>query len=160
MRERENVNDLRRDTVNLWTGKPAIASSRAQMFVTIGVSDKPDYLRCKTWDGTTMGTEVIAVARPPLLQQTRFDGFLIDGYAYSYDGPNFRIKTRESDGKSEQQVIVPAYANETGSDVHQIIYAIRAPTGLVESDDVGPIDDAIIQWVDLNVDGRAWAKKA
>ena len=157
---RENLNDARRTHELLRVAKQPAGQGKVQAFITIDVSSKPDYLRCRTWDGTNQGATVIAVARPPLLQQSRFDGFLLDGFAYDYDGPNLRNKTRESDGKLETQVIVPAYRNETGSDLHQIIYAQRAWTGLVESDDVGPIDDATIVWVDLNVDGRAWAKRA
>lgn len=155
-----NINDRRRERIPIKQAKAPSAAAKLERFVTIDVNSRPDYLRCKRFDGEQAVGDIIAVARPPLLQQSRFDGFIVDGFSYDYDGPNFRIKNRLSDSKTEQQVIVPAYRNDVSSDNHQIIYAMRAETGLVESDDVGPIDDAHIIWMDVNLDARAWTAKA
>ena len=120
-----------------------------------------DYLRCNSWnynaDGVGVaGTVDILIARPWRERQSKFDGLSInfdtdgDVYtaSYSYLSPTRRVVTIS--GVVETQVVVPSY--KTGFD---IIYAMKSQevTG-VENED----DESAIMLVDINADGRAWAR--
>lgn len=175
----ENFNDKRRGVELAWLSKgrqrTGVQIQRFVVVATKGQSANPspageklngDVVICRTWNGIVEGTALVPVARPWELQQSVFDGFLLDGFAYDYDGPDFRIKTRESDGKEEQQVIVPSY--KALGDVRQIIYAARGVDGgsgayYDQGEFVGEIwipNLQLVPWIDLNLGGRAWAKKA
>lgn len=95
-----------------------------------------DYLACETEAGI-----VINVARPSLLRAS-LDSH--NGIDFTYSSATER---EASDGEdTETQVIVPAYA------VGDTLIAL----GLVDGTGVEDAPD----WLDLNVDARAWAKAA
>jgi hypothetical protein len=60
-------------------------------------------------------------------------------------------RTADDGATTETQVIVPAYV------VDDVIYAMRGIEG-----GTNVIDDQneSVEWIDLNLDGRAWAKEA
>lgn len=98
-------------------------------------------------NGATANNNV-KIGKPYLLQQTPFDGATLDGLTYTYtDG----AKRNVDDGTSnEDQVIVPSYTIVSGA---VILAARRFMRGPVVA------SDPLIEWVDLNIDGRAWAKE-
>lgn len=112
-----------------------------------------DFLTCRTWDGTTEGTEDIYIARDPELRRTPFEGQSI---AYNSDGDSFTAtyayssntkRTKTVSGVAEVQVIVPYYK----TDFTVILAAASAnKTGVTDP------DDADIYLVELTQ--RAWAK--
>jgi len=91
----------------------------------------------------------VAIARPYLLRQTPFDGLTRDGITYTYTSKILRTADDGNDSITEQ--IIPKYVND------DIIYGIRAVGSGV---DVRDDSEEVLYWLDLNVDGRAWAKVA
>lgn len=121
-----------------------------------------DFYTCREWNGKAEGTEDISVARPFEHRVSNFNGQSIayssDGdvftATYSYASPTKRTKTVS--GTAETQVLVPYFK----ADFH-LIYAVNVSAALT----AGPSNTAItdpdgdpITLLDLNVDGRAWAK--
>lgn len=88
----------------------------------------------------------VEVARPYLLRVTPFDGTTVNTISYVYNNNEERVATSTiSPGISQTQVIIPDYVPS-----QSIIYYTRTNTTNITS----------VVFVDLNVDGRAWAKKA
>jgi len=103
-----------------------------------------DRIICRTWDGTTEGSEDIAVALPFLLRKTPFDGETVNGITYTYISTTLRDAT---DGTiTERQSIVPRYFT------NDIIYA----TSMTSHDVIISGQRLLLQ--ELNVDGRQWAR--
>jgi hypothetical protein len=136
------------------------ASAVIGQFRIVGFSGFPDSITVKTWDGTNLGSEIHHVAKPFTLRRTRFDGFQWNGIIYSFQSNIERTAIKTIPGnppteQTEKQVIVPAYT------VNQTIYAAKEVVGgtgtTYDGDDGVPQD---VKWLDLNVDGRQWAKKA
>lgn len=123
------------------------------------VSDGGDYWNCKTWDGTTLGSTEIKVAKPFKLRAGtgKIASEVIRGVTYTYtytgvyisgsSGP-YKYYTRAvsgSDGSGETDYVIPdPIAND-------IIYAISFSTAT-------PSSLADVTWLDINADGRAWAQ--
>jgi hypothetical protein len=119
------------------------------------VSDGGDYWNCKTWDGTTLGASVVKVAKPFKLRAGtgKIASEVIRSVTYTYTysavtvGGVTGYYTRAvsgSDGSSETDYMIPdPIAND-------IIYASAFST-------TTPSTLADVVWIDLNVDGRAWA---
>jgi len=99
-----------------------------------------DHLVCKTYDGTTVGDTNINVAKPPQLREsnTAHDGHTFDTFVGGVQ------RTADS---TEVQVIVPNYV---ALDEIYAIRDLRGGTGVTDAP----------EWLDLNVDARAWAKQA
>ena len=112
------------------------------------VAEFNDHLTCHTWDGTSEGTDAIHVAKPPTLRLTPYDGQTVNGITYNYTGYNTRTAENE-DEETEDQQITPDYA------AGDVIFAVKNIAG-----GTGATDDEYVdcEWLDLNVDGRAWAK--
>lgn len=104
-----------------------------------------DWLKVRTWDGETEGTEDLYVAKPYLLRRSLPSW---NGLTFTYTSDYEREATDGVD--TEDQVIVPAYV------IGDILYVVRPIGGTDVVDD----DTAPVVWLDLNVDGRAWAKTA
>jgi hypothetical protein len=109
-----------------------------------------DYSLCRTWDGINLGSDYVFVARPPKLRRS-ISAETIGGnvISYTYSGPTSRIAAFST--FSENQIVIPWHL---GLDE---IYAAKPDggTGVVT---VAPETvDEPVEWIDLNVDGRAWA---
>lgn len=121
-----------------------------------------DFYTCRSWNGSEEGTSEVYVARPFEHRVTQFNGrtiaFSSDGDAfsatYAYTSTTKRTKTVGTD--AETQVLVPYIKN----DFH-LIYVVRVSQPLTAGEANTPITDpngSAIKLLDLNVDGRAWAK--
>jgi hypothetical protein len=101
-----------------------------------------DFIISRTWDGTDLGVADVKIAKPYLLRRTPFDGFARAGVSYVYVSDAARTATAGTE--SETQVVVPAY------EVGDVVYAAKGVAGGV---------GVSAEWLDLNCDGRAWAKE-
>jgi hypothetical protein len=107
------------------------------------VSVHNNHLLCTRWIGTEWSTIQEKVAKPFLL---RASITIRNGITYAFTDPSTRTATQGSN--TESQVIVPSYVAN-----HDEIYAVSVPhTGVTES-------GRELTLMDLNIDGRAWAKK-
>jgi len=118
-----------------------------------------DWLLCEEWDGVTAGARHY-VAKPYKLRRTPFESRRINGLEYSYTTDTERVADGDPwDGSNQEtQVVVPAWAVADGASGYggDLIYAVDDPAGgtAVTDPDSNPVT-----WLDLNLDGRAWAKK-
>ena len=109
-------------------------------------SQASDHLVCRTWDGTTEGGGDVAIAKPHKLRNS-VTSATIDGVAVTYTyGGTFVTRTATIATIDEDQVIVPRYL------VNDLIFAVDSSGGTA-------ITGTLQNKIDLNVDGRAWAKK-
>lgn len=99
---------------------------------------------------------VVTVAKPYKLRQKPFHNKTIDGLTYSY-GSGIQ-RTVEDSEDEETQIITPCYIVRDDNYDGDEIYAIRIKQDMVgiNADDEG--EDSI-EWLDLNLDGRAWANE-
>lgn len=143
---------IRRNTAGLNSirqSSPLIAQTLPIQLIITNNADG-DFITCATWDGSNQGTEDILVAKPYLLQQSTLDGQTdTNGIAYVFTGIDALTATQSSTSTVENWEVTMDY------NVGDLIYAI----GNIE----GGIDDADsdgnqLQWIDLNIDGRGWAK--
>lgn len=116
----------------------------------------PDYLTCYAFDGLTTGDAPLYVARPPRLRGSEAARTFAGG-TVSYSGVNATGTARTAtlpDDSTESQVIVPEYV------VGDELFAVRnlaGGTGVTRT--AGGASHAV-EWLDLNVDARAWAVAA
>ena len=134
-----------------------MGGSEIGQFSIFNFSDYPDSIGAKTWDGAKLGTEIVQIAKPYTLRRTPFNDADWNGITYVFTGNIARRATKALPvpAITEVQVIVPAYQAQ------QTIYAARliiGGTGVSYHDDAGVVHNT--EWLDLNVDGRQWAKKA
>lgn len=119
---------------------PDAASLTIALFRYKSMED--DHVVCRTWDGTNEGETDVKVAKPYLLRSSVTSR---DGITYTYtDAEN---RTADNGSATETQVIVPSYVAD------DLIFAARVARGVDVS-----VEDVPLLWLDLNVDGRAWAK--
>ena len=128
----------------------------ARRFVVSDASDWPDTIECREIDGT-VGT--LHVARPYLLRRSPFDTLERNGIAYDYLSNTERIARKQDDEgneTTETQIIIPRYVQG------DVIYAVKGVANGTESYvvDMATGDRVEVSWIDLNVDGRFWARKA
>jgi hypothetical protein len=121
-----------------------------------------DFYTCHEWDGTTAGAEEVYIARPFEHRVSNFSGQTI---AYSSDGDSFSAtyaytsstkRTKTIAGVAETQVLIPLFKTD-----FTIIYASEVDFQLTAGPEFTPLtdpNDEPITLLDLNVDGRAWAK--
>ncbi len=104
-----------------------------------------DYLSCQAWDGSNQDAQVIKVAKPYLVQGSIWDGFTISGYSFAVTGVDAMTVTRISDSSTEDWLVTMDYV------VGDIIYAVTSVRGGVDC-------ATKVDYIDLNIDGRGWAK--
>lgn len=123
-----------------------------------------DFYTCRSWDGETEGDTDIFVARPFGHRYTNFHGQSIawssdgDSFTATYDYISATKRTKTINGTAETQVLIPYFKSD-----FDLIYAItvkepitiRSGTGYTRLLDP---NDRPIKLLDLNVEGRAWAK--
>lgn len=100
-----------------------------------------DYIVCTRVFDSALATQTTAVAKPPILRNSVTS---LSGVTYTYDFVDSR--TADNGSSTEEQVIVTPYI--TGLDI--VAIRVRGGTGVANA----PV------WMDLNVDGRMWAKEA
>lgn len=113
-----------------------------------------DYLVCRSWDWTAEGDTDILVAKPYDLRVTGWAGqTVVYARESSLGGGTILVtyakvtsthRTATGNGNVEQQAVRPFWVPGKS-----IIYAVTAPSGI-----------SGVSLVDLNVDGRAYAKIA
>lgn len=118
---------------------------------------QPDYFLAKTWDGVTLGGNYVRILKPWLLRTTYWEsldeaGDPIEraGVTYVYTSSNERIASKEGED-DEAQRITPSYLPE------DVIFAIRGVYGGLEQQTTSTSGQNN-KWMDLNIDGRMWAK--
>ena len=118
-----------------------------------------DYLECHTWDGINEGEVPIYVARPVRLRASETSR-TFSGGTVTYSQPanpetaTGLTRTATIGGTDEAQTVVPEYV------VGDEIYAVQnmgGGTGVTISSNGEKIP---VLWLDMNIDGRAWAKSA
>ena len=129
---------------------------QVQQFKVIEV--KTDYVECNEWDGTDKGA-VVKLALPPLIRRSPFDptkgGKGRGLFTYAYASDIARESTNNADSSTENQVITPAY------EVDDIIYGISnviGGTSTVARPDGE--DPEVLEFMDINIDGRTFANEA
>ena len=114
-----------------------------------------DYMKCRSYNGGVVGTEDILVALPFKLRRTPFDGQTIvydrvtqsGTWSAVYHYISNLLRTVTIEFISETQLILPRYRLDG-----DIIYAIDADT------DVADANGNPVTLLDINADGRAWAR--
>ena len=110
-----------------------------------------DYLACETWDGTTGGGVTVNIAKNPKCRHVSGESIAGTSYTYTYSSDTGYEdgKRVASDGtNSEKQVVIPVYI--IGDD----IYATKPTRGSGVS-----VSGTPLEYLDINADGRAWARK-
>lgn len=107
-----------------------------------------EHLVCRTWDGVIKGTKDVLVARPWLLRCKGERALSTGTVTFVYTGTQARTATAAQ--IQEQQVIVPEYV--VNDEITAISPIVRG-TGLTLQ------DGTVVEWTDMNLDARAWAKK-
>jgi len=131
-----------------------------------------DWIVCRSLsiaeDGTrTVGTTDVYIAKPfKLRNQIVTETIAGEQINYEYTTPTERIASLDSDpDTTETQVVVPYYLPQVRNEAAEILYAgdviyasqVAGGTGVWREFEEDPSEQ--LQWLDLNVDGRAWAKK-
>jgi len=128
---------------------PSSGGSAIEMMRVYFVGD--DSLKCYRWNGTTLGTETLVVAKPPELRKTGINNqifsLLYGTFSYTYTDVQARTSTNTADSTNESQVIVPPY---------EIVHPLDI---IFASTPVGGTSLSGVSLQDTNVAGRAWAKE-
>jgi hypothetical protein len=103
-----------------------------------------DTLTCNVAAHGKVAAEAITVAKPCYMQQTGWDGVLVDGVTYVYATSQTREATTMSDSSQEDQTVSPLYAT-TGPCTDIFAAWVGNNSGI-----------AGVGWLDLNVDARQW----
>lgn len=126
-----------------------------RMFRLKSVQD--DYVTCREWDGTTEREADVLIAKPFDLRVTGWNGQTV---VYQLEGPlggatrtisyakvTATLRKATGAGITEDQAVRPFYVVD-----RTIIFAARPKNGTGV--------DAADTWIDINTDGRAFAKIA
>lgn len=133
------------------------------------IEEKDDYVICTGFDPnakdpfskiTPDSPRTIKVAKPPLLQRTRWEAepVTIDGveYTYEYSNEEFGVRTarwtnESGDQQEEEQRIDLPYL------VDDLLIAVEIrKSGAVDGMEVADEEGARLTWIDLNASGRHW----
>lgn len=114
----------------------------------------PEYLVCRPWDGVEEGASDVLVARPFRLRGTETTRTFANG-TVTYDGYDATGTERTAtlpDASTEDQVIVPEYV--VGDEIVGSRNIVGG-TGVTRTFQGRTLP---IDWLDLNIDARAWAE--
>ena len=157
-----NVNQRRTINGTLTNALPASKGADSEVRQYRLKSVENDFYTCRSWNGEEEGDTDIFIARPFQHRVSDFNGRTI---AYSSDGDSFSAtfayesptkRTKTISGTAETQVIVPYFKND-----FDLIYAVRVKESIKIGEGFTTLtdpNDVPIRLLDLNVDGRAWAK--
>jgi len=151
--ERRLVEVERRTLTNGDFERPIFGVRR---FVVEHPTEYPDTVGVIEIEGAVV---IIHVAKPYLLRHTPFHGKRRDGLDYNYTSNVARTASKTTLGNppttvTENQVIVPKYV---AGDVIYAIGRVFGPRDEFRVSASGP-DVVSTRWLDMNVDGRFWAK--
>lgn len=141
-------------------GSPGLIFQFA-LFRVKSVSD--DYVVGRILDDAATqneGTVDIKIAKPNVLRKTPYHGKVItfNGSALTFSYTNSTTRTVTKNGIPETQIIIPAYTGTGTGYVGEIIVAATGlPTGVRLN--AGQSNEESLVWLDLNFDGRMWAKQ-
>lgn len=115
-------------------------------------SVQAEVLTCRTYDGQHTGSTDVYIAKPFKLRETAPNSVTIDGNTITYSGWNWNLQARTASigATSKLEVITPRYL------VNDVIWAIETNTCVTGSVSAA---SGSIEYLDMNVDGRAWALK-
>ena len=151
---RERVEELRKRFNRIPTRWP-VGGGLLLIRPLVILSVEIDHLITRSYDFATavVGSVDILVALPWLLRRTPFDLVTVAGITYTY---STNIQRLADDGTTtETQVIVPNYQGQDSPYDGDIIFAasgIQGGTGVT-------VSGQPLSLLDLNVGGRAWARK-
>lgn len=115
------------------------------------IEEKGDYLICLPQNLGVSLDDVVYIAKNYLNRRTPFENTSRAGISYTYSADSERAADNGSE--TEDQVIVPCY------EPTDQIYAVSVINGTgVKTDKEDKEREVVLE--DLNLDGRAWAKKA
>lgn len=146
----EPVEAINRFTSGIAPIAQLAGSSSKPLSITIArfviTSISGDYLVCREFDGTAQGTADVYISKPYLLRSSMASRA---GVTFTYTDSQARSATDGS--TTEDQSVTPSYV--AGDE----IYAVR---GLVRGSGAfsDPDETRAIEWMDLNLDARAWAQ--
>jgi len=106
-----------------------------------------DTLSCKTWDGTTLGTTVITVAKPLELRGSFGSQANPDGTTVTFaasDGYGIQRTASQAGLQDQAEYLIPPY------------FPPGATREILAAQPAGGTGIAGVTWQDLNVAGRAW----
>ena len=114
------------------------------------VSRGDEVIYCRTWNGSVAGEDLIPLAKP---WDLRMSVTARNSITYGYTTESERVATYS--GGTETQVVVQAYAE------NDVILAVCLPSGTLVSPVAVPgVSGTVpVDWQDLNLAGRRWAKK-
>lgn len=124
--------------------------SAARQLVFVG--EAAEFITCKSFDGTTVGTEVIKVAKRYSFRVSSWKDRTLDGVAYSQIGVQINRRSASDGTITQIERIIPRYGLY-GSGI-EIVYAIRPSggTGVVDG------ENKPILLVEVDREG-AWGKE-
>lgn len=129
-------------------GKATAASVTVQRFKITAIYD--DYLVCNPFTDPLADvpdtSQSVPVARPEALRASLASE---NGLTFTYTDEQSR--TADDGSTTEAQVVVPTYY------VDAIIYAMKSITGGTGLR-LDNAEQTIVEWIDMNISGRAWAK--
>lgn len=137
-------------------GEAAAAGAVAQFKILLS---SHDYITCAKWDGSTR-TGSFKVAKPWFLRKTPFDGPSLAraGITYSYGTfpaglRSARALLADDSVLAWQEQIIPAYA---AGDIMYAVHGIIGGVGVTYLD--AQEEPTLVEWLDVNVDGRMWGE--
>ena len=118
-----------------------------------------DWIRCRMLSADdTEETDLIYVAKAPLLRRSPFDNQIRDGKQYVFETDTRRMATHVEDPEKYQwETVIQPYVPAGGGYVGDVIFAkcgIRGGTGVTD-----PEGNAV-QWLDCNHDGREFVRES
>ena len=127
---------------------PDLGWANATYQFIITANDNANYLTCQLWDsekGEADGVDV-RVSKPYLNQAATLNGYTdANGVSYTFTGIDALTALDTGSSVSEDWVITLPYV------VGDLIYAVGNVRGGIDNAE----DD--VDFIDLNIDGRAWA---
>lgn len=129
-------------------GKGSPPSIPVSMFRVKEVSR--EFIICKTWDGEEDGEDDVLIAKPFKLRNSNTSADIgLTRITYVYNETNPQQRTASTNVDSEIQIVIPRFL------LNDVIYATvcKGNNSGVKNVDVP------IKWLDINADGRAWARK-
>ena len=139
-----------------WFSLRATTASAVQMFAIKTLSNA-DYYVARTWDGTTLGSSDIYVAKP-VRQRTSITSEVIDGVTVNYSSYTSDNTRTANDGtNSEYQVVFPRFkvysTTPSGLTDYSVVFAVKpiGGTGIT-------VSGTPVLWLEI-APARVWARR-